>query len=91
VGALIAALTAYALYHIVRYVGTEVTSAKSGMSGAGPRLPCCGWWADPIASLIWVPLGVMIGLRPSLAEKSSHWHSSSPRSRPTCCFRCLSL
>lgn len=69
-GALIAALTAYALYHIVRYVGTEVTLGEVGhvmVLGLITLLRVVGLIL--IASLIWVPLGVMIGLRPSLAEK----------------------
>ncbi|WP_449102714.1 ABC transporter permease [Pseudomonas extremaustralis] len=69
-GALIAALTAYALYHILRYVGTEVTLGEVGhvvVLGLITLLRVVGLIL--IASLIWVPLGVMIGLRPSLAEK----------------------
>lgn len=69
-GAFIAALTAYALYHIVRYVGTEVTLGEVGhvvVLGLITLLRVVGLIL--IASLIWVPLGVMIGLRPSLAEK----------------------
>ncbi|NBF09574.1 ABC transporter permease [Pseudomonas sp. Fl4BN1] len=69
-GAGIGLLTLYALYHIVLYVGSEVTFDEF-------------WhvlWLGCItllrvvlliflASLVWVPLGVMIGLRPHLAEK----------------------
>jgi NitT/TauT family transport system permease protein len=69
-GALIAVLTAYALYHIVRYVGTEVTLGEVGhvlVLGLITLLRVVGLIL--IASLIWVPLGVMIGLRPRLAEK----------------------
>ncbi|KIK87577.1 ABC transporter permease subunit [Pseudomonas sp. W15Feb9B] len=69
-GALIALLTAYALYHIVLYVGTEVTIAEVGhvlLLGFYTLLRVAGLIF--IASLIWVPLGVMIGLRPALAEK----------------------
>ncbi|MBY8946844.1 ABC transporter permease subunit [Pseudomonas sp. SH10-3B] len=68
--ALIAVLTAYALYHIVRYVGTEVTLGEVGhvlVMGLITLLRVVGLIL--IASLIWVPLGVMIGLRPRLAEK----------------------
>lgn len=68
--ALIAVLTAYALYHIVRYVGTEVTLGEVGhvlVLGLITLLRVVGLIL--IASLIWVPLGVMIGLRPRLAEK----------------------
>ncbi|NWB06636.1 ABC transporter permease subunit [Pseudomonas sp. D5002] len=69
-GALIALLAAYALYHIVQYVGTEVTLAEVGhvfVLGFITLLRVAGLIL--IASLIWVPLGVMIGLRPALAEK----------------------
>ncbi|MDI2145696.1 MULTISPECIES: ABC transporter permease subunit [unclassified Pseudomonas] len=69
-GSLIGLLTAYALYHIVLYVGTEVTFAEVGhvlLMGVFTLLRVAGLIF--IASLIWVPLGVMIGLRPALAEK----------------------
>ncbi len=69
-GTLIALLAAYALYHIVQYVGTEVTLAEVGhvcVLGLITLLRVVGLIL--IASLIWVPLGVMIGLRPKLAEK----------------------
>ncbi|CAI8923328.1 ABC transporter permease subunit [Pseudomonas sp. fls2-241-R2A-110] len=69
-GSLIAVLTAYALYHIVLYVGTEVTLGEVGhvfLMGFFTLLRVAGLIF--IASLIWVPLGVMIGLRPALAEK----------------------
>ena len=69
-GSLIAVLTAYALYHIVMYVGTEVTFAEVGhvfVLGLITLLRVSGLIL--IASLIWVPLGVMIGLRPRLAQK----------------------
>ncbi|WP_419793859.1 ABC transporter permease subunit [Pseudomonas palleroniana] len=69
-GTLIALMAAYALYHIVQYVGTEVTLAEVGhvvVLGLITLLRVAGLIL--IASLIWVPLGVIIGLRPSLAEK----------------------
>jgi len=69
-GGLIGLLTAYALYHIVQYVGTEVTFAEVGhvfVLGFITLLRVTGLIL--IASLIWVPLGVMIGLRPRLAQK----------------------
>ncbi|WP_017739551.1 ABC transporter permease subunit [Pseudomonas sp. CBZ-4] len=69
-GTLIAVLTAYALYHIVMYVGTEVTFAEVGhvfVLGLITLMRVTGLIL--IASLIWVPLGVMIGLRPRLAQK----------------------
>ncbi|NVZ51111.1 ABC transporter permease subunit [Pseudomonas sp. B6002] len=69
-GTLIALMAAYALYHIVMYVGTEVGLAEVGhvlVLGLITLLRVAGLIL--IASLIWVPLGVMIGLRPKLAEK----------------------
>ncbi|PRA26576.1 ABC transporter permease [Pseudomonas poae] len=69
-GTLIALMAAYALYHIVLYVGTEVGLAEVGhvfVLGLITLLRVAGLIL--IASLIWVPLGVMIGLRPKLAEK----------------------
>ena len=42
-------------------------------------------------SLIWVPIGVAVGLRPKLAEKSSRSPSFSPPFRPTCCSRSRSF
>jgi NitT/TauT family transport system permease protein len=69
-GSFIGLLTAYALYHIALYVGTEVTLAEVGhvlLMGLFTLLRVAGLIF--IASLIWVPLGVMIGLRPALAEK----------------------
>ncbi|KAF1010888.1 MAG: Bicarbonate transport system permease protein CmpB [Pseudomonas fluorescens] len=69
-GTFIGLLTAYALYHIVVYMGTEVTFAEVGhvlVQGLITLLRVVGLIF--IASLIWVPLGVMIGLRPALAEK----------------------
>ncbi|NWE22734.1 ABC transporter permease subunit [Pseudomonas sp. P7548] len=69
-GTLIALMAAYALYHIVMYVGTEVGLAEVGhvlVLGLITLLRVAGLIL--IASLIWVPMGVMIGLRPKLAEK----------------------
>jgi NitT/TauT family transport system permease protein len=40
-----------------------------------------------LAALIWVPIGVEVGLRPQLAEKIQPLAQFSPRSRPICCFR----
>jgi NitT/TauT family transport system permease protein len=69
-GTVIAALTLYALYHIVQYVGTEVTLAEVGhVLGLALITLARVVLLILIASLIWVPLGVMIGLRPHLAEK----------------------
>ncbi|KAF1029899.1 MAG: Bicarbonate transport system permease protein CmpB [Pseudomonas sp.] len=69
-GTFIGLLTAYALYHIVLYMGTEVTLEEVGhvlVLGLITLLRVSGLIL--IASLIWVPLGVLIGLRPALAEK----------------------
>jgi NitT/TauT family transport system permease protein len=41
-----------------------------------------------VASLVWVPLGVLIGLRPRVAEKVQPLPSFWRLFRPTCCFRC---
>jgi len=43
-----------------------------------------------IASLIWVPIGVEVGLRPKLAEKVQPLAQFLAAFPPTCCFPCLS-
>ncbi|NWA04850.1 ABC transporter permease [Pseudomonas gingeri] len=69
-GACIGALTLYALYHIVLYVSSEVTLGDVGhVLGLGLITLLRVVLLIAVASLIWVPLGVMIGLRPHLAEK----------------------
>ncbi len=66
----IALLTLYALYHIVLYVGTEVTLGELWhVLGLGCITLLRVVLLIFLASLVWVPLGVMIGLRPHLAEK----------------------
>ncbi|NBF00806.1 ABC transporter permease subunit [Pseudomonas sp. Fl5BN2] len=69
-GAGIGLLTLYALYHIVLYVGSEVTFDEFWHV---LWLGCITLLRVVVliflASLVWVPLGVMIGLRPHLAEK----------------------
>ncbi|MDE1169563.1 MAG: ABC transporter permease subunit [Pseudomonas sp.] len=69
-GIAIGLLTLYALYHILTYIGTEVTLAEFGhVMGLGCITLLRVVLLILAASLIWVPLGVMIGLRPQLAEK----------------------
>ncbi|MBU6958246.1 ABC transporter permease subunit [Pseudomonas sp. CVAP len=66
----IVAMTLYALYHIVIYVGSEVTFDELWhVIGLGTITLLRVALLILVASLIWVPLGVMIGLRPHLAEK----------------------
>ncbi|ROM92090.1 ABC transporter permease subunit [Pseudomonas brassicacearum] len=68
--AAIVAMTLYALYHIVIYVGSEVTLGELWhVIGLGTITLLRVALLILVASLIWVPLGVMIGLRPHLAEK----------------------
>lgn len=69
-GSAIALMTLYALYHIVIYVGSEVTLGELWhVIGLGTITLLRVALLILVASLIWVPLGVMIGLRPHLAEK----------------------
>jgi len=69
-GVFITLLAAYALYHIAIYVGSEVTLADVGeVVGLGAITLVRVTLLIAVASVIWVPLGVMIGLRPHLAEK----------------------
>ena len=69
-GALIAVLTLYTLYHIALYMSSEVTLGEVGhVLGMGLITLVRVALLIAVASLIWVPLGVMIGLRPHLAEK----------------------
>lgn len=90
-GTLIAVLTLYTLYHIALYMSSEVTLGEVGhVLGMGLITLLRVVLLITVASLIWVPLGVMIGLRPHLAEKSNRWRSSSRPSPPTCCSRYLS-
>jgi NitT/TauT family transport system permease protein len=67
---LVCALALYAVWRVVGFVGTEVHWSDVGtvfLLGVYTLIRVVLLIA--IASLIWVPLGVMIGLRPSLAEK----------------------
>lgn len=66
----IGALTLYALWHIITYVGTEVGLDEClHVLGLGLITLVRVMLLIALASLIWVPLGVMIGLRPTWAEK----------------------
>ncbi len=68
--AAIGALTLYALWHIVQYVGAEVgLDGCVHVLGLGFITLLRVLLLIAVASLIWVPLGVMIGLRPKWAEK----------------------
>ncbi len=68
--AAIGALTLYALWHIVRYVGAEVGLDECvHVLGLGFITLLRVLLLIAVASLIWVPLGVMIGLRPKWAGK----------------------
>ncbi|WP_321856159.1 ABC transporter permease subunit [Burkholderia cenocepacia] len=63
-------LTAYVVWRVVSFVATGVTMAEVGhvlVLGLITLLRVLVLIA--IASVIWVPLGVLIGLRPKLAEK----------------------
>ncbi|EIK97161.1 nitrate ABC transporter permease [Pseudomonas sp. M47T1] len=65
----IGALTLYALWHIVQYVGSEVSLGECvHVLGLGFITLLRVLLLIAVASLIWVPLGVMIGLRPKWAE-----------------------
>ncbi|WP_397449174.1 ABC transporter permease [Pseudomonas sp. NA-150] len=69
-GAFIAVLTVYTLYRIGLYVSSGVTLDEVGhVLGLACITLVRVVLLIAIASLIWVPLGVMIGLRPRLAEK----------------------
>jgi NitT/TauT family transport system permease protein len=68
--ALVTALAAYLVWRIIAFVGTEVSWADVAqvfLLGLYTLIRVVVLIA--IASAIWVPLGVMIGLRPSLSEK----------------------
>jgi NitT/TauT family transport system permease protein len=69
-GVVIAALTLYVLYRIAIYVGTEVTFSEVWhVFGLAMITLLRVVLLIVVASLIWVPLGVLIGLRPRLAGK----------------------
>ena len=68
--AFIVTLTAYALYQVVRYVSAGVSLAEVSdvlLLGSITLLRVMALIA--LASLIWVPVGILVGLRPRLAEK----------------------
>ncbi|MEM5298297.1 ABC transporter permease subunit [Burkholderia sp. JPY481] len=67
---LVFVLTVYVIYRVVAYVRTGVTLDEVGhvfLLGLITLLRVAVLIA--ISSLIWVPIGVLIGLRPALAEK----------------------
>ena len=69
-GALVIALTLYVLWRTVNYMRGEITPGEIGhvfTLGLITLLRVAALIA--IASAIWVPLGVLIGLRPALAQK----------------------
>jgi len=69
-GAFVILLTVYVAWRVVSFVATGVTVAEVGhvlVLGLITLLRVLVLIA--IASVIWVPLGVLIGLRPKLAEK----------------------
>ncbi|NUX56438.1 ABC transporter permease [Paraburkholderia youngii] len=69
-GVLVFVLTVYVIYRVVAYVHTGVTLDEVGhvfLLGLITLLRVAVLIA--ISSLIWVPIGVLIGLRPALAEK----------------------
>jgi len=69
-GALVIALTLYVVWRVANYMHTEVTLGEIGrvlVLGLITLLRVVVLIA--IASAVWVPLGVLIGLRPALAEK----------------------
>ncbi|CAB3969348.1 sulfonate ABC transporter permease [Burkholderia cenocepacia] len=69
-GAFVILLTAYVVWRVVTFVATGVTMGEVGhvlVLGLITLLRVLVLIA--IASVVWVPLGVLIGLRPALAEK----------------------
>ncbi|KVL04817.1 ABC transporter permease [Burkholderia territorii] len=69
-GAFVILLTAYVAWRVVSFVATGVTMSEVGhvlTLGLITLLRVVVLIA--IASVVWVPLGVLIGLRPALAEK----------------------
>ncbi|WP_207004720.1 ABC transporter permease, partial [Trinickia mobilis] len=69
-GILVLLLTVYVVYRVVAYVSTGVTMSEVGhVFGLGLITLLRVALLIAISSVIWVPLGVLIGLRPALAEK----------------------
>ncbi|OXI82257.1 sulfonate ABC transporter permease [Burkholderia sp. AU33423] len=69
-GAFVILLTVYVVWRVVTFVATGVTMGEVGhvlVLGLITLLRVLVLIA--IASVVWVPLGVLIGLRPALAEK----------------------
>ncbi|RQR40186.1 ABC transporter permease subunit [Burkholderia sp. Bp9143] len=69
-GAFVILLTLYVVWRVVSFVATGVTMGEVGhviLLGLITLLRVLVLIA--IASVVWVPLGVLIGLRPALAEK----------------------
>ena len=79
-----------ALWRVVRFVSADLELGAMSASAVGSA-----WsrWLRVVvlialASVIWVPVGVWVGLRPrARAMRCSRSRSSWPRFRPTCCFR----
>jgi len=68
--ALVVAVTAWAAWSIVRYVGASVSPSEALTAfGLGLLTLLRVLVLIAIASLIWVPIGVWIGLRPVWAER----------------------
>ena len=68
--ALVVAVTAWAAWSIVRYVGASVSPSEALTAfGLGLLALLRVLVLIAIASLIWVPIGVWIGLRPVWAER----------------------
>jgi NitT/TauT family transport system permease protein len=66
----IAVLAVYAVWHVLRYVNTGVDAHEVlKVLGLASITMLRVIVLIAVASLIWVPLGVLIGLRPRLAEK----------------------
>lgn len=69
-GGLVLAGTVYLLWRVIGYVSTGVTWDEVGhVLALGCITLARVLVLIAIASLVWVPLGVLIGLRPALAEK----------------------
>ena len=69
-GAFVILLTAYVVWRVVTFVATGVTMGEVGhVLVLGPITLLRVLVLIAIASVVWVPLGVLIGLRPALAEK----------------------
>ncbi|KVS75372.1 ABC transporter permease [Burkholderia cepacia] len=69
-GAFVILLTLYVAWRVVSFVATGVTMGEVGhVLGLGLVTLLRVLVLIAIASLVWVPLGVLIGLRPKLAEK----------------------